>query len=323
MKHTISQTEIEGIKAYRMESEDALVTATFVPDAGMVGASLTHKGVELLVQEDGLKAYVESGKTFGIPLLHPWGNRLQSDVYRVGKIEAHLKPVNSLVARDPNGLPIHGLAAGRKKWTVTELTPGMTCARLSAKLAVTSDSEIFAGFPFPHRLEHTITLAGTSAGASLSIETTLTATEDLRVPVAFGWHPYFCLPGVKREDWIVDVPVRRHYRLSEQNLPTKDREPVAVKKGPLGNRIYDDLFDELVCSNGNRAVFTLEGGQRNLAVSFEYGYPYAIVWAPAGRDLICFEPMTAATNALASAWPELVCVEPGNSFGARFSILVS
>ncbi len=306
-----------------MKSEDALVTATFVPDCGMVGASLTHRGEELLVQEDGLKAYVEHGKTFGIPLLHPWGNRLQSDVYRVGETVADLKPVTTLVARDPNSLPIHGLAAGRKGWTVTELTPGMTYARLSAKLEVNSDSEIFAGFPFPHRLEHRITLSGFRGGASLSIETTLTATGDLGVPVVFGWHPYFHLPGVKREDWIVDVPVRRHYTLSEQNLPTTDREPVAVKKGPLGNRIYDDLFDELVCANGNRAAFTLEGGQRNLAVCFEYGYPYAIVWAPAGRDLICFEPMTAATNALASGWPELISVEPGDSYEARFSILVS
>lgn len=323
MKHTISQTEFEGYRAYRMESEDALVTATFVPDAGMVGASLTHRGEELLVQEQGLKAYVENGKTFGIPLLHPWGNRLQSDVYRVGKTVVDLTPVTTLVARDPNGLPIHGLAAGRKAWTVTEVTPGITCALLSATFESNSDSEIFAGFPFPHRLDHRITLSGSRGGASLSIETRLTATGDLSVPVVFGWHPYFHLPGVKREDWIVDVPARRHYALSEQNLPTKDREPAAVKKGPLGNRIYDDLFDELVCVNGNRAALTLQGGQRNLAVCFEYGYPYAIVWAPAGRDLICFEPMTAATNALASGWPELINVQPGDSYGARFSILVS
>ena len=323
MKHAITETEFEGFRAYRMESEDAQVTATFVPGAGMVGASLTHRGEELLVQENGLRAYVENGKTFGIPLLHPWGNRLQSDTYRVGQIEADLKPVASLVARDPNGLPIHGLASGRKEWTVTEVTPGMTCARLTAKLEVDANSQIFPGFPFPHRLEHTITLAGSTAGASLAIETTLTATEKLSVPVVFGWHPYFHLPGVKREEWIVDVPVRRHYQHSEQNLPTREREPVAVKKGPLGNRIYDDLFDELVCANDNRAIFTLEGGQSSLSVCFEFGYPYAIVWAPAGGDLICFEPMTAATNALASGWPEFICVAPGESYRARFSILVS
>jgi len=323
MKHAIAETEFEGFRAYRMESEDAQVTATFVPGAGMVGASLTHRGEELLVQENGLRAYVENGKTFGIPLLHPWGNRLQSDTYRVGQIEADLKPVASLVARDPNGLPIHGLASGRKEWTETGVTAGITCACLTATLDVNADSPIFPGFPFPHELEHTITLAGTNTGACLSIQTKLTATGKLRVPVVFGWHPYFHLPRVKREEWIVDVPVRRHYQLSELNLPTREREPVAVKKGPLGNRIYDDLFDELVFANGNRASFTLEGGHRKLAVCFEFGYPYAIVWAPAGRDLICFEPMTAATNALASGWPELICVAPGESFVARFSILVS
>ena len=323
MKHAITETEFEGFRAYRMESEDAQVTATFVPGAGMVGASLTHKGEELLVQENGLRAYVENGKTFGIPLLHPWGNRLQSDTYRVGQIEADLKPVASLVTRDPNGLAIHGLAAGRKEWTVTGATAGITCACLTATLHVNADSPIFPGFPFPHRLDHTITLAAVNSGVCLSIETKLMATGKLRVPVVFGWHPYFHLPGIKREEWIVDLPVRRHYQLSEQNLPTREREPVAVKKGPLGNRIYDDLFDELVCANGNRAIFTLEGGQRSLAVCLEFGYPYAIVWAPAGRNLICFEPMTAATNALASGWPELSCVAPGESFVARFSILVS
>ena len=72
-----------------------------------------------------------------------------------------------------------------------------------------------------------------------------------------------------------------------------------------------------------RAFFTLEGDDRRLAVCFEFGYPYAIVWAPAGQDLICFEPMTAATNALASGWPELITVAPGESYVARFSILVS
>ena len=108
MKHAITVTEFEGFRAYRMESDNAQVTATFVPSAGMVGASLTHKGVELLVQEKGLRAYVENGKTFGIPLLHPWGNRLQSDTYRVGQTEADLKPVANLVARDPNGVFARG-----------------------------------------------------------------------------------------------------------------------------------------------------------------------------------------------------------------------
>ena len=206
---------------------------------------------------------------------------------------------------------------------MTEVAAGITCARLTAILDVDANSPIFPGFPFPHRLQHVITLAGATTGACLSIETKLTATGKLSVPVVFGWHPYFHLPGVKRKDWIVDLPVQRHYRLSAQNLPTREREPVVAEKSQLGDRIYDDLFDKLAANNGNQSTFTLAGGNRNLAVCFEFGYPYAIVWAPAGRDLICFEPMTAATNALASGWPELNSLAPSESYVARFSILVS
>ena len=41
--------------------------------------SLTHRGEELLGQRGGLPAYRERGATFGIPLLHPWANRLDGD----------------------------------------------------------------------------------------------------------------------------------------------------------------------------------------------------------------------------------------------------
>src|SRR3954453_365191 len=50
--------------------------AVFVPDAGMVGCSLRHRGAELLGQRGGLGAYVAERKTMGIPLLYPWANRL-------------------------------------------------------------------------------------------------------------------------------------------------------------------------------------------------------------------------------------------------------
>ena len=57
--------------------------ATFAPGAGMIGTSLRHRGDELLEQRDGLDAYVKSAKTFGIPLLHPWANRLDGPRYSV------------------------------------------------------------------------------------------------------------------------------------------------------------------------------------------------------------------------------------------------
>ena len=59
-----------------------------------------------------------------------------------------------------------------------------------------------------------------------------------------------------------------------------------------------------------------------VAVRFEEGYRYAQVYAPAGQDLICFEPMTAPTNALGHG-RGFVCVAPGEEYRAAFSIAVT
>jgi aldose 1-epimerase len=64
------------------------------------------------------------------------------------------------------------------------------------------------------------------------------------------------------------------------------------------------------------------GGDRTLTVELESGYPAAQVFSPRGKDFICFEPMTAPTNALRSG-AGLRRVEPGESFSAVFSIAVS
>ena len=67
----------EGLAGLTLESAaHGGIEATFVPEAGMIGCSLRHRGEELLGQRHGLRGYVESGSTMGIPFLHPWANRL-------------------------------------------------------------------------------------------------------------------------------------------------------------------------------------------------------------------------------------------------------
>jgi aldose 1-epimerase len=68
------------------------VAAQFVPEAGMIGISLTDAGVELLGQRRGLDAYITAGKTMGIPILYPWANRLGTNSYTAENVEVTLKP---------------------------------------------------------------------------------------------------------------------------------------------------------------------------------------------------------------------------------------
>ena len=289
--------------------------AAFAPAVGMVGCSLRHRGDELLGQRGGLAHYAETGSSMGIPLLAPWANRLDSLHYEAAGRMVELDPGATPLRLDANGLPIHGLLAASPHWEVTAQEADERAARLRARLDFGAHEELLRGFPFPHEL----TIEATLAGATLSIETTRRATGDVPVPVAFGHHPYVRVPGPPRAEWEVTLPVRRRAKLDERGIPTGDSEPVDVDvdAAPLGNRELDDLFVELT----HPPEFAAAGAGRRIEVRFEQGYPVAQVYAPAGEDFVCFEPMTAPTNALSSG-AGLRFVEPGRCYVAGFSIVV-
>ena len=136
------------------------------------------------------------------------------------------------------------------------------------------------------------------------------------MPVAFGYHPFFQLPGVPRAEWHVTLPVSDRLLLDERLVPTGERAPAGDLDGPLGERTFDDGFT----LDALRGPFVLSGGGRRIEVAFEAGYPYAQVFAPAIADVICFEPMTAPADALRHS-PDFVA--PGEAFSARFSVSVS
>ncbi len=299
---TIGDADVDGFAAIVLAAGP--LRATFVPRAGMLGSSLLHDGDELLGQRSGIAAYVEHGKTMGIPLLHPWANRLDGERYRVGGREVVL-PAG--LSHDDRGLPIHGVPA--QPFIVDETRTADGCATLRASLDFDHPA-----FPFPHRLEQYIVLEP----QRLAIETTLTATGDVAVPVSFGFHPYLRLPGVARADWVVSLPMRRHLLVDERMIPTGEGVHESHEQHPLGERPFDDGYDGLAAE----PRFAVRGGGREIAVRLLSGYPCAQVYAPAAADLICFEPMTAPTNALVSG-RGLQLVAPGDAFHAVFEIQVA
>src|SRR3954468_18933486 len=94
--------------------------ATFVPQLGMIGASLTHEGKELLGQRNGLAAYEAKGSTMGIPLLYPWANRLSGFQYEVAGKHVTIDPDSPRVKLDEHGIPIHGLLTASPHWRAEE-----------------------------------------------------------------------------------------------------------------------------------------------------------------------------------------------------------
>ena len=214
----------------------------------MVCCSLTHHGEELLGRRDGLRAYAELGSTMGIPFLHPWANRLGRAGLELDGTRVDFPPNAAAVCLDgATGLPIHGLVSGWPEWEVTARTAAES-ALVAARLDAAALPEVASLFPFPHE----VAIAAELGGDTLRVSTTLTASGERAVPVAFGFHPYFRLPGVARRDWEVGLPVRRRAILDERFLPSGRTEPVDVKTAPLGDRTYDDLFPEIDPSRCSR-----------------------------------------------------------------------
>lgn len=56
--------------------------AVFLSGHGMLGASLRHRGAEILGRVQYLEAAAAKGSTAGIPLLQPWANRLAGPCYQ-------------------------------------------------------------------------------------------------------------------------------------------------------------------------------------------------------------------------------------------------
>jgi aldose 1-epimerase len=154
--------------------------AVFLPGLGMLGASLRHRGEELLGRLDEIEAFARTGRTCGIPLLHPWANRLGSPRYQAAGREVLLDPASSLLHFTDDGLAMHGVPWSRLSWQVTGADPNT----LKAQLEWTR-GELLAVFPFPHRLEMVVALRPNS----LTVETTLVADLAGPVPVSFGFHP--------------------------------------------------------------------------------------------------------------------------------------
>jgi aldose 1-epimerase len=306
---------VDGLEAITLTSPAAELEAAFVPDAGMVGYSLLHRSEELLGQRGGLTRYVEKRSTMGIPLLYPWANRVGERRFSVLGRKVDLDAADPPPTTDPKGLPIHGLLSAASGWEVTRSDARDDGGTIAARFDFGSRDDLVRAFPFRHAVELEVTLAG----PKLTISTSIEPTDDDPVPVSFGFHPYFRVPGIERADWKVEIPVRERLVLDELMLPTGGREAVSLAGGPLGSRTFDDAY----VSPPREERFAVWGGGRRIEVEFESGFPFAQIYAPADDDVIAIEPMTAPTNALVRGGAELPVAEPGTRFAAVFSITVA
>ena len=233
------------------------MAAQFAPELGMVCCSLVHAGEELLELRGGLEAYAERGSTMGIPLLHPWANRLAGPV-----------AASPLLHTDENGMPIHGVLPAALPFAIEH----ETASSLDAVFATDDHPDVLEVFPYPHRLRVQASLTDDA----LELRTTLLALGRRPVPVAFGYHPYLRLPArvaVGRRDRGARAR-RGSCWTSARSQPASGCVPRSARA--LAQRTFDDGFADVV----DGASFVVRGSGRTIAVTFLEGYSFAQVLRP-------------------------------------------
>ncbi|HEY8526938.1 MAG TPA: aldose 1-epimerase [Acidimicrobiales bacterium] len=296
---TVTNSGVSGISV-----SSGVLAASFVPELGMVGTSLRYRGAELLALPGGTAGY-RAGRVTGLPLLAPWANRLGARRYEVDGVAVDLEAL--ALPTDEHGLPIHGTMTAQPGWQVARID----ARSLVALFDYGARRDLLASFPFPH----TLRMAVTVEAATLRLATTLSPTSPRAVPVAFGYHPYVRLPGVRREEVALRLPPRRHLELDDRRLPTGADRLEPAEDGPLGTRAFDDLYEL-----GDDRRLVLRGGGRRLTLWLGAGYRWAQVFAPPDADYVCLEPMTAPVNALVDGGYSLATA--GAPFTAEFTVRV-
>lgn len=309
--------ESAGIPA-RFELTGATdVAATVVPSAGMNLVSLVVAGRELLRLPLPLADFMAKPKTGGVPLLHPWANRLRGDRYGFQGVEVDLGSIDGL-KRDGEGLPMHGLLLRFEDWKVSS---GDATGEAWVEGAVewADHPALMKAFPFPHRLRIRWTIRSTPSGVEATCLHAIEA-DAVDVPAASGWHPYLA-PGGPHDTLQLETPRMRPVSLDATGLPVRDaagelaRQDETDLSGPLAGRSFDDLFE--ISGEGWTAAVVAADGAR-LEVIADRCWRWMQVYAPEDSDFACIEPMLAPTAGLSDG--DVATVPAGTSLEASFTI---
>lgn len=312
----------DGIEIVQLTDRAHATEVSIVPSAGNIAYAMTVRGKNVLYWPFKSVAEMKAKPELcGVPFLEPWANRLDQDAFYANGKKYLLNSELGNVRRDGNQKPIHGLLLFSPYWTVVKLEADGKSALVTSRLEYWRHPELMAQFPFAHTIEMTYRLAD----GVLEVETVLENQSSDSMPVGVGYHPYFQVPDVPRDQWKVHVAARDHLELSPLLIPTGERKPVELPDPvSLATTQLDDVFSNLVREKDNHAEFWVEGGGKKVAVVYGPKYTVAVIYAPPGKDFICFEPMSAITNAFnlahAGIYKELQSIAPGGTWRESFWI---
>ncbi len=261
------------LETVRLEHGDT--HARIAPDRGGTLTRLVVAGREVLYLDEATLLDPTKNVRGGNPVLFPSPGPLAGDRFAWGGRTGTMKQ--------------HGLARQRP-WTVVAQDAS------SVSLSLTSHPSTLAEFPWSFALLFRYVVTE----GLIRIEQRFENRDDAPMPYAAGFHPYFRVADKTR----ASIPTR-----ATRAWDNVAKREVAVA-GPL--RFGSEEVDLHLVDHGEpRATLDVGDGTR-IEVSGSDAFWRWVIWTLPGKDFICLEPWTAASNALGSG-EHVRVIAPGQS----------
>jgi aldose 1-epimerase len=225
--------------------------------------------------------------------LWPFNDRIPGGRYALDGNEYRL-PVNDAESGDA----IHGVLYRRPMVLDCTAPPDATDDRVGVTLSKRLSHDEYPGYPFEAALEIGLGLRRTS----LDLTMTTRNTGATKMPVAFGWHPYFQLPGAgTADDLRLRTNATHHVPVDDRLLPLSGPAPIgpsACGRFCRGTpaRIGDLELDTAVAGDRVEIRTELSTSLCTLSIEQSAAIPYQQWFIPPSRNSIAIEPITAATD---------------------------
>jgi len=276
-----------GVTIVRLTDTAGAVEVSILPSVGNRAYEMKVHGKNVLYfPYADVSEFQKRPRLCGIPFLAPWADLLNEDAFWAN---GKKYTFNMELGNVRGEMPIHGLLVNSPLWRVTEVAADAHSAHVTSRLEFWKYPDLMAQWPFAHEYEMTYSLAG----GELEVKTTIRNASAEAMPLAIGFHSFFQIPDIPREQWTAHLPARIHVIADEHNIPTGEMRPLDIANPlPLGGQKLDDGFTDLERDSDSRAHFWIESAGKIVETLFGTSFPVATIWLPPGREFICFEPLT-------------------------------
>ncbi|MGB8192761.1 MAG: aldose 1-epimerase [Chitinophagaceae bacterium] len=309
MSFQVSRTVLNNITLIHLIDNNHSTGITIIPEAG----ALLH---EFMVPVNGKPFNIIENYPLDKPVkgqvthyfrsakLSPWVCRLAKGRYRFNEEEFQVQRMFS------DGTALHGLLFDQTFNVVDEFSDDSSAA-VTLKHTY---SGYDAGYPFQYSCQVKYALY---AEGVLEVETVITNLDNVNIPIADGWHPYFKLGG-KANNWELFFESKAMLEFDEKLIPTGTFIPFNAfnQPAPIADIQLDNCF--VLETTDTQPACMLRNPANNLLISFfpASGYPYLQIFIPDHRESIAIENISSAPDSFNNGIG-LITLRPGHSHTFR------